>query len=56
MINYLKWRNTGSDVLLIDLRHEFAVNFEYYLQGELGMTVNASGKMIKNLKKGVREC
>jgi site-specific recombinase XerD len=56
LINYLKWRNTGSDILLIDLRHEFAVNFEYYLQGELGMTVNASGKMIKNLKKVVRDC
>jgi hypothetical protein len=38
------------------LRHEFAVNFEYYLQGELGMTVNASGKMIKNLKKFVPDC
>lgn len=56
LIDFLKWRNTGADILLIDLRHEFAGNFEYYLQAEKGMTINASGKMIKNLKKVVRDC
>ena len=56
LIDFLKWRNTGCDALLVDLRHEFAGRFEYYLQAEKGMTINASGKMIKNLKKVVRDC
>ena len=56
LIGFLKWRNTGSDVLLVDLRHEFACQFEYYLQAEKGMTINSSGKMIKNLKKVIRDC
>ena len=56
LVNFLLWRQLGADILLIDLRHEFAVNFEYYLQAERKMTVNASGKMIKNLKKVIRDC
>lgn len=56
LIGFLKWRNTGADVLLVDLRHEFACQFEYYLQAEKGMTINSSGKMIKNLKKVIRDC
>jgi len=56
LINFLKWRDLGSDILLKDLRLAFASHFVYYLQGELGMTINSSGKMIKNLKKIVRDC
>jgi integrase len=56
LINFLKWRDLGSDILLKDLRLPFAAHYVYYLQGELGMTINSSGKMIKNLKKIVRDC
>ena len=56
LTNFLKWRNTGVDILLMDLRHAFASQFEYYLQAEIGMTVNSSGEMIKNLKKVIRDC
>jgi integrase-like protein len=54
--NFLKWRDLGSDILLKDLRLPFAAHYVYYLQGELGMIINSSGKMIKNLKKIVRDC
>ena len=53
---YLQWQNTGRDVLLVDLRIGFASNFEYYLQAEKGLSINSSGKMIKNLKKVIRDC
>jgi site-specific recombinase XerD len=56
LIDYLKWRGKGCDVLLPDLRIEFASNFEYYLQAEKGLSINSSGKMIKNLKKVIRDC
>ncbi len=56
LLNYLKWQNTGYDVLLVDLRLEFASNFEYYLQAVKGLSINSSGKMIKNLKKVIRDC
>lgn len=56
LINFLKWRDLGSDILLKDLHLPFASHFVYYLQGELGMTINSAGKMIKNLKKIVRDC
>ena len=56
LLNYLKWQNTGYDVLLVDLRLEFAGNFEYYLQAVKGLSINSSGKMIKNLKKVIRDC
>ena len=56
LIEFLKWRNTGVDILLVDLRHPFAGQFIYYLQSEKGMGINSSGKMIKNLKKIVRDC
>lgn len=42
--------------MLLDLRIEFASNFEYYLQVEKGLSINSSGKMIKNLKKVIRDC
>jgi site-specific recombinase XerD len=42
--------------LLVDLRMEFAGHFEYYLQAEKGLSINSSGKMIKNLKKVIRDC
>ena len=32
LIDYLRWRAKGCDVLLLDLRLEFASNFAYYLQ------------------------
>lgn len=53
---YLEWQNAGRDTLLVDLRIEFASNFEYYLQAEKGLSINSSGKMIKNLKKVIRDC
>jgi hypothetical protein len=56
LLDYLHWRKNGCDVLLIDLRIEFASNFEYYLQAEKGLSINSSGKMIKNLKKVIRDC
>lgn len=56
LIDFLKWRNTGSDILLVDVRLPFPGQFVYYLQAEKGMTINSSGKMIKNLKKVVRDC
>lgn len=56
LIEFLKWRNNGCDVLLVDLRMEFAGNFEYYLEAEKGLSINSSGKMIKNLKKVIRDC
>ncbi len=56
ILNYLQWQNAGHDVLLVDLRIEFASNFEYYLQAEKGLSINLSAKMIKNLKKVIRDC
>ena len=56
LIEFLKWRNTDVDILLVDLRHPFAGQFIYYLQSEKGMGINSSDKMIKNLKKIVRDC
>jgi integrase len=56
LIEYLKWQNLRRDILLLDLRIEFAANFEYYLQAEKGLSINSSGKMIKNLKKVIRDC
>jgi len=54
--DFFKWRDTGTDILLVDLRLPFAGQFVYYLQSEKGMNINSSGKMIKNLKKIVRDC
>lgn len=56
LVEFLRWRNSGTDMLLVDLRLPFAGQFVYYLQSEKGMTINSSGKMIKNLKKIVRDC
>lgn len=56
LLNYLKWQNLRQDILLVDIRIEFAANFEYYLQAEKGLSINSSGKMIKNLKKVIRDC
>lgn len=56
LIEFLKWRNNGCDILLIDLKIEFAGNFVYYLQSEKGLSINSSGKMMKNLKKVIRDC
>jgi site-specific recombinase XerD len=56
LIDYLKWRAKGCDVLLPDLRIEFASNFVYYLQAEKGLSINSSGKIFKNLKKIIRDC
>jgi hypothetical protein len=56
LLDYLEWQNTGRDVLLVDLRIGFASNFEYYLQAEKGLSINSCGKMIKNLKKVIRDC
>jgi site-specific recombinase XerD len=56
LLDYLQWQNTGRDILLVDLRIGFACNFEYYLQAEKGLSINSCGKMIKNLKKIIRDC
>lgn len=56
LIEFLKWRNLGVDMLLMDLRLPFAGQFVYYLQAEKGLSINSSGKMIKNLKKIIRDC
>ncbi len=56
LIDFLKWRDTGTDILLVDLRLSFAGHFVYYLEIEKAMTINSAGKMIKNLKKIVRDC
>jgi len=53
---YLEWQNAGHDILLVDLRIGFVCNFEYYLQAEKGLSINSCGKMIKNLKKVIRDC
>ena len=51
LINYLKWQNTGYDVLLVDLRLEFASNFKFYLQAVKGLSINSSGKNDQEFKK-----
>jgi len=56
LIGFFQWRNNGCDILLNDLRIEFASQFVYYLQAEKGLSINSSGKMIKNLKKVIRDC
>ena len=56
LIEFMNWRNNGCDILLVGLRTEFAGHFEYYLQAEKGLSINSSGKMIKNLKKVIRDC
>ena len=40
----------------VDLRTAFASNFEYYLQAEKGLPINSSGKILKSLKKVIRDC
>jgi len=56
LLEYIQWRKNGCDILLIDLNVEFAYSFQYYLQAEKGLSINSSGKMIKNLKKVIRDC
>jgi site-specific recombinase XerD len=56
LLEFIQWRNNGCDILLIDLSYEFANSFQYYLQAEKGLSINSSGKMIKNLKKVIRDC
>ena len=56
LIEFLKWRDSGTDILLVDLRLPFAGQFVYYLQSEKGIGINSSGKMVKNLKKIIRDC
>jgi site-specific recombinase XerD len=56
LLGYLQWQNAGHNVLLVDLRIGFASNFEYYLQAEKGLSINSCGKMLKNLKKVIRDC
>jgi site-specific recombinase XerD len=56
LIEFMQWRNNGCDILLIDLKIEFAGTFVYYLQTEKCLSINSSAKMIKNLKKVIRDC
>ena len=52
----LPWKNDSQDILLKDLRIGFAANFQFYLETEKSMSINSSGKMIKNLKKVISDC
>ena len=54
--NYLVWSSKGSDILLFDLRIGFIENFQFFLKAEKGLSINSSGKHIKNLKKIIRDC
>jgi site-specific recombinase XerD len=54
--SFLQWRETGNDILLLDLRIEFAKHFEFYLLSEKDLSINSAGKMIKNLKKIISDC
>lgn len=40
LLKYLEWQNMRQDILLVDLRIEFAANFEYYLQAEKGLSTH----------------
>lgn len=42
LIEFLKLRNNGCDVLLVDLRMEFAGHFEYYLQAKKGPSIESN--------------
>lgn len=54
--SFLLWKNNSQDILLKDLSIGFAANFQFYLETELTMSINSSGKMIKNLKKIISDC
>ncbi|MET0637832.1 MAG: site-specific integrase [Chitinophagaceae bacterium] len=54
--NYLLWSGNRSDILLFDLRIGFIENFQFYLKAEKALSINSSGKHVKNLKKIVRDC
>jgi site-specific recombinase XerD len=54
--DFLSWKNDSKDILLINLRIDFAKNFEFYLLTAKSMSINSSGKMIKNLKKVISDC
>jgi hypothetical protein len=56
LLNYLIWSSKGSDILLFDLRIGFIENFQFFLKAEKGLSINSSGKHVKNLKKIVRDC
>ncbi len=56
LLEFMQWRKDGSDILLTDVRMEFAEHFVFYLQAEKSLSINSSGKMIKNLKKVIRYC
>ena len=51
LIEFLKWRNNGYDVLLVDLRIEFAGHFEYYLQVERGLSIKLIREDDQKLKE-----
>jgi Phage integrase SAM-like domain/Arm DNA-binding domain len=53
---FLTWKGNIKDILLVDLRIDFIKNFEFYLQAEKSLSINSSGKMVKNLKKIVSDC
>lgn len=56
LLNYLIWSSKGSDILLLDLRIRFIENFQFFLKVVNGLSINSSGKHIKNLKKIIRDC
>lgn len=53
---FIKWRNLGKDIFLKDLRIGFIFDFQYYMEAEKGLSINSAGRMVKNLKKIVRDC
>lgn len=52
----VNWRNLGRDIFLKDLRIGFISDFEYYMEAEKGLSINSAGRMVKNLKKIIRDC
>jgi site-specific recombinase XerD len=56
LTSFIAWRDQGKDILLQDLRMDFAKHFEFYVQTEKNLSINSSGRMITNLKKIICDC
>jgi integrase len=56
LTSFIAWRDRGKDILLQDLRMDFAKHFEFYVQTEKNLSINSSGRMITNLKKIICDC
>ena len=54
--DFIKWRYKCVDLLLKDINMEFMKDLEYYLQCVKKLSINARGKMLKNVKKIIADC